>query len=122
PLAVVLAGAPALPTTARNSSFVPTRPWMGTCWATSSFRRWILRLRLTVLGFGVAGGVAPGAGGEYRSALIRIFSAGRYASSMLAACASCVTGYISIVRVPSLNTYFWPTGSKMGVRLNDAQG
>src|SRR5271156_6049136 len=70
------------PTIRSKSAFGPGLPWIGTCWATSSLSRLMLRNNATALGFTFAI-FPPAAGGPYRSALIMIFSLGRYTIAML---------------------------------------
>ena len=59
-----------------KSACGPGAPCTGTCVATSSLSRWMVRLSAVMAGV-TAGAGCPGAAGEYRSALIRIFSVGK---------------------------------------------
>ena len=65
-----------LPAICANWAPGPGFPWIGTCWPTSSFSRWIFCWRVLIFAF-TAGAGAPWAGGEYKSAFTRIFSFGK---------------------------------------------
>src|SRR5688572_18606256 len=52
------------------------------CCSTSSFSRWMFCASAATPCIACAGGVVPGAGGVYMSALTRIFCCGRYASGI----------------------------------------